>query len=143
LTQHGRHRSLRRVACEGGELVQQRIVIGLGVVIGLLSIPHAFLGLPDLWRQLTAAGVSPDLRGAIAVGWCFGSLSMVTLGLLVIWCGVHGGALARRCAITVGLAYMAFGAGSMLYRGLGPHFIGFLVIGFALTALALRGQWAR
>jgi hypothetical protein len=83
------------------------------------------------------------LRGAIAVGWCFGSLSMVTLGLLVIWCGAHAGALARRCAFTVGLAYLVFGAGSMLYRGVGPHFIGFLVIGSALAALALWGSWTR
>ena len=118
--------------------MRHRIVVILGVLIALLCIPHAFIGLPDLWRQLTAAGVDADLRGALAVGWSFGSLTMLTLGLVVIWCGLDGGALARRCALTVGVAYMAFGVGATLYHGFGPHLLAFFLIGLSLSGVTAR-----
>lgn len=126
-------RELRRSVCEYAILV-------LGLLIFLSGFAHAFLGWPQLSSALAAAGVAPDLRGALAVGWTFGSVAMHTLGLLVVLGFFQlrrGNRFARWVAFLVGLMYLLFGLGAYLGRGMSPHFLAFMLIGALLGAAAL------
>jgi hypothetical protein len=62
--------------------------IGLGVAAGVLlllsSAAHALLGWPQFGAALADAGLDGQTVGALAVGWYFGSVSMLAFGVIVL-----------------------------------------------------------
>jgi len=113
-------------------------VLQIAGALTLLSvIPHAFLAWPSFRRDLLATGVDPNVVGALAAGWMFGSTAMVVFGVL----GLVAGARLRRgdrSGVTVmrivALAYVLFGAAAFVARGMNPHFMYFVAIGVLIAA---------
>jgi hypothetical protein len=115
----------------------------LGLVTAAGAIPHALGGWPRAAESLGTAGVDPDLIGGIAAGWHFGSAAMLALGAIVVlaWRDARaGGDFGWRAALTVGAAYVAFGAAAIVLRGGRPQFLGFLAIGAGLVWASLRAR---
>ena len=117
-----------------------------GVTGGLLlvagSAAHAFAGWPPLRGALIGAGVDPALVGALAVGWVFGSVSMLAFGGIVLRAGIwmaRGREVDRAPVLVIGSIYVLFGAGAFLFRDLNPHFLLFILNG-ALVAWAGSGR---
>lgn len=113
-------------------------VLQIAGALTLLSvIPHAFLAWPSFRRDLLTTGVDPNVVGALAAGWMFGSTAMVVFGLLGL---VSGARLRRgdRSGVTVmrlvALAYVLFGATAFVARGMNPHFMYFVAIGVLIAA---------
>lgn len=128
--------------------MKARAVLGMaaGALLTLSSIAHAFLGWPALRPALDAAEVAPEVVGALAVGWYFGSLSMLVFGIIVLWTAVQ---VARRGdaptgpALAIAVAYLAFGLVTYLTRDFNPHFLLFVVTGALVGAFCLWGRGAR
>lgn len=115
------------------------------VVSGILMIfggfAHALAGWPSMAAALSEQGIDPDLAGALAVGWSFGSIAMLSMGVTVLLSlralrrGVRD---AFGIAMTAGLAYVVFGLGAFAYQFPNPHFLFFIVVGIMLC-LSLVG----
>jgi hypothetical protein len=108
----------------------------LGVVIGVFlaisAFAHAFVGWPKLDAELSAAMVDPDLAGAIAAGWYFGSVAMFAFGAMVFLAGLRlrqGRAVSSGPIHIIGTAYVLFGAAAFIARDLSPHFLFFVFTG--------------
>lgn len=124
---------MRRKLCEA-------LVLVAGLVILLSAYPHATAGWPSLRPALVDAGVDGDVVAALGIGWYFGSVAMAALGLTAILVFVElrrGHARARRFAVVVAAAYLAFGLTAWLTRDLNPHFLIFVVPGALLLLGAL------
>ncbi len=114
-------------------------ILVLGALIFAAGFAHAFGGWPPLSAELARSGVDPGIRGALGVGWMFGSASMWGFGLLVVACFFHlrrDVRLAKWVALIVGLVFLAFGGGAYLARDFNPHFLAFVAVGGLLTAAA-------
>lgn len=117
------------------------------VVSGILMIfggfAHAVAGWPAMAAALAEQGIDPNLAGALAVGWSFGSIAMLSMGVTVLLSlralrrGVRD---AFGIAMTAGLAYVVFGLGAFAYRFPNPHFLFFIVVGIMLC-VSLFGCW--
>lgn len=118
-----------------------RTVAGLigGALLVLSSFAHAFLGWPALEAELKQAGVDLDLTRALGIGWIFGSVAMLTFGLIVLRLGLRslrGKQTDSGAVLIVGVSYTAFGLGAFFWTHFNPHFIGFVVIGLIVAAAA-------
>ena len=119
-----------------------RLIILGGALSVLLAGPHAFLGWPSIAEGLIAAKIDPDLVAGFSVGWYFGSLSMVALGLVVLLIAraVRTDLWAFLAALVVGLTYVAFGVAAALYRSPRPQFGAFLVTGLLIAGGAVYAR---
>lgn len=115
----------------GRPCVSTRLINLGGTLSVILAILHAFAGWPSISGELVSAGVDPGLVAGIAVGWYFGSVAMVALGMVVL--AVAGSVAtnlwAFRVTLVVGLSYAVFGLGALLYRSPKPQFLAFAVMG--------------
>jgi hypothetical protein len=117
----------------------------LGGISALLlvasSAAHAFLGWPAFEDALARQGVDGATRGALAVGWYFGSVAMLVFGVIVlsdtamIW---RGRPVDPKHLWAIAGGYIVFGLVAWLTRDLNPHFLLFLVTGLLVAGLALR-----
>jgi hypothetical protein len=119
-----------------------KLGLALGVLLALLSLPHALAGWPPLGQVLDASGVVPDVRAGLAVGWVFGSVGLVVMGTVVALASfqLRESTLARHVTAVVGLGQLVFGLCALVYRDGNPHFAGFVAIGAALVAVALSAR---
>lgn len=108
------------------------------------GLAHAGLGWPDLRSQLVRGGLQPaaDVLGATGAGWLFGSVCMFTFSAIfaaVTWGLSRGDSSQTPLRITslIGLAYLIFGIGGCLGRGVSSHFLAFGTLGL------LFGLWSR
>jgi hypothetical protein len=118
------------------------LLILAGALLVLGAFAHAFLGWPPLRKALESHGCTLELIGAVAAGWTFGGVAMLTFGVLVICDGyrlLRGAVVSVASAPAVGAAYLAFGATAWLLRDLHPHFLLFVLTGF----LVVLPCWAR
>lgn len=102
-----------------------------GVLMVVSGFAHALAGWPELQSEL-AGRVDPDGLEVAAIGWHFGSVAMVTFGLLGLLSVARlrrGEVGARWTPVLVGAAYVLFAVGAFAYRGLRVHFLGFLILG--------------
>lgn len=123
--------------------MKPRAVLGLvgGLLLLASSLAHAFLGWPQIRDALAAAGTEPQLVGALAVGWHFGSVAMAAFGVIVTAIAVarlRGRAPSILPAAVVAVTYLAFGTGALIARHGSPHFLAFLVLGLLVGALAFH-----
>ena len=113
-----------------------------GALMVLSSAAHAFLGWPPLRGDLKSAGVAEDLVGALAVGWYFGSVAMLTLGAITLRSGLmlrggdHSGVTPVRI---IAACYLAFGFVTFVSRNFNPHFLVFIVTGL-LAGIPVSGK---
>jgi hypothetical protein len=113
-----------------------------GAVMVLGAIPHAFFAWPHFRAALLAAAVDPDVVGAIAAAWRFGSVMMVATGLVVVgqgaWVWRGHAALSARVVGPIGLAWLGYGIVAMVARDGSTHLSAYVVAGtLAMAALAL------
>jgi hypothetical protein len=112
----------------------------LGIIAALMlilsSAAHSLLGWPALRSELAAAEVPGDLMLGLKIGWQFGGVAMLTLGviLLVLFARrLRGGTASVVPARVVALAYLAFGAWALAASRGDPFFLVFIVPGLLLA----------
>jgi hypothetical protein len=121
-----------------------RIGITAGVLAGgmlvVSSVAHAFMGWPPYEAALAAQGVDQSVLVGLSVGWFFGSVAMLTLGLLILWMvrlAAWGDLRSPMGAWMVALAYAGFGIVAFVLQGLNPHFLAFIVNGILVAGFAV------
>lgn len=123
--------------------MNSRVVVGiLGAVLLIASSwAHAFLGWPHFREILTKANVDADSIGSLAVGWHFGSVSMLTIGLIVLMAAIRvqqGKYAATEGIKVVAIAYIAFGGAAFYFRNFEPSFLMFVATGLLIGWFAFR-----
>jgi hypothetical protein len=119
-------------------------LLPVGTMLLLLSsAAHAFLGWPPIRTALEQSSVAEDLIGGLAVGWYFGSASMMAFAFIVFiaWLQTRGHKVDARGAVAaISVTYIVFGSTAFVARSFNPHFLGFIVIGLivAIPLLAVR-----
>lgn len=111
-----------------------------GTLLVLSSAAHAFLGWPAVSAELKQVSADHDLNMTVAIGWIFGSVAMLTYGLIVLRLALRllrGKQTDSGAVLIVGVSYAAFGLGAFLWTSFDPHFIGFVVIGLIVAVAAL------
>ena len=124
--------------------MHRHAILVLGLWTAISAFPHALLGWPPFASQLAALGANADLADGLAVGWWFGSLAFLMMGVLVLlaWREIDTSPLAWRVVLAIGATIAFFGAAALVYRSGDPFFIGFVVSGGLLAASALRARSA-
>lgn len=129
----------RRVKLAGAAGYVSATVLVLG------GLAHALGGWPPMSSALRESGVDADLAGALAVGWFFGSVSMLTFGAIV-------SVSARRSSRGIGAlpgvwliaaAYAGFGCAAFLLRHFNPHFLIFIFSGLLVASHAALAGGSR
>jgi hypothetical protein len=121
----------------------QRIRNVLGLIAGLLmlasSAAHGILGWRVVWTSLRQLHASPDAIETMALGWRFGSLSMLAFGAilsLIFLSRLRGRNASLMPAVVIGSAYVAFGGWALAVTK-DPFFFVFVIPGvLALIATA-------
>jgi len=118
----------------------KRTRIALGLAVGALLVAsglgHCLLGWRQLGAELAVVKVPPDLRQALAIGWSFGGVAMITFGciVLMLFAGLaRGRAVSLRPAQVIALAYVLFGTCAFVAAGFAPFFLVFIVPGLLLA----------
>jgi len=118
-----------------------------GVLLLLSAVSHALFGWPSIRDKLLHGGAEPDLVGAIAIGWYFGSVAMAVFGIAILlsWRErIRGKPMGRDVVILVSVTYLAFGTYAFVARSFNSHFLlAFLVPGFLLALPAAFCRWRR
>ncbi len=119
--------------------IAQASLLLSGIFIALSAIPHFFLAWPAMNQKLLDLGAGNDLRHALFIGWSFGSVAMLVMGLLLgaTWHGLkRGHASLNIIPLVMGSAYLLFGLAAFVYRDYNSHFFFFIIPG----AMALLGS---
>lgn len=109
-----------------------------GVVLILSAFAHSLLGWSSMSGRLAQTNAPSDLVLGLKLGWIFGGVVMVVLGLLclVIFTKRFRGERASTLApILIAVAYLGFAAWAAIVTSGDPFFFIFAVPG-ALLAIA-------
>ena len=108
------------------------------VIIILSSGAHSLLGWPGLRTQLASASAPQALVDGLAMGWHFGGLMMLVIGLMVLWLVrvARDGASVWLPLFVIGLAYESFAIGCAVLLGFDPFLFIFLIPGALLSCAA-------
>lgn len=124
-----------------------RALAAVAAAILLLSSgAHSLMGWPALRTQLAATNAPDALVDGLAMGWHFAGLTMLVLGVVVLWLlavsrsGVPG---IRVPLLVIGAAYVLFGVGCAVLIGWDPFLFTFLVPGVLLVVAGLRTPQGR
>jgi hypothetical protein len=116
-----------------------RIALGYitGAMMVLSSGAHSLLGWPSTTAKLAKTNVPADLVRGLTIGWHFGGFSILTFGAIVIWTFTN--VLRNRPvslvpALLIGIAYLATGIWALVYSGMNPFFLIFIIPGAMLIA---------
>jgi hypothetical protein len=114
-----------------------------GFVIAMLilasALAHALLGWPAMETSLAAQSIDRDLLGALAVGWYFGSASMLAFSFIVAVQALRrfkGASLDIGTLSSIAAVYVLFGTAAFILRSFNPHFLLFVVTGILVAAFA-------
>lgn len=120
----------------------------LGVAVTLLILAsawaHGLIGWPTMQQSIGGGNVHPDVVGALAIGWYFGSASMLAFGLIV---GLQAIRRLKHLPVDLGslwviaIVYLSFGAAAFVLRNLNPHFLIFVVTGVLTATFAFLCAW--
>ena len=120
-------------------------LVAAGILI-LSSGAHSLMGWPGLRTQLAATSAPAALVDGLAMGWHFAGMTMLVLGVLVLWLlavSRSGVPNIRLPLLVIGGAYVLFGVGCAVLLGWDPFLLIFLVPGVLLAIagmlLASRG----
>ena len=110
------------------------------VILVLSSGAHSLMGWPALRTQLSATNAPAALVDGLAMGWHFAGLTMLVLGVLVLWLlaiSRSGAPSIRLPLLVIGGAYVLFAIGCALLLGWDPFLFTFLVPGVLLAVAGL------
>ena len=117
-------------------------IIAAGMLI-LSSAAHSLLGWRAIHGELTTAQVPADLVVGLKIGWQFGGVAMLALGVILLALflqRLRGGNASLVPARVVALVYLAFGAWALVASGGEPFFFMFIVQGGLLAIAGFRGR---
>ena len=83
----------------------------------LSSVAHALLGWPAMRGELQKVGAGSDLMRGLGAGWYFGSVAMLTFGVVTLICGLRfkrGDFSGAVPAQVIGAGYVLFGLAAFL-----------------------------
>lgn len=109
------------------------------VLILLSSAAHTLLGWKALSAELEAAHVQGNLLLGLRLGWYFGGLAMLLLGVILLalfGARLRGESRPLLPATVVAIGYLAFGAWALAVSG-DPFFTVFIVPGVLLAVASL------
>jgi len=109
------------------------------VIIILSSGAHSLLGWPGLRTQLAATQAPGALVDGLAMGWHFGGMMMLVIGVVVLWLvrvGRDGTTSVWVPLFLIGLAYELFAIGCAVLLGFDPFLFIFLIPGALLSCAA-------
>ena len=112
------------------------------VLMLLSSAAHVLLGWKALSAELAAAHVQGDLLLGLRLGWYFGGLAMLLLGIILLTlfaARLRGERRPLLPAAVVAIGYVAFGAWALAVSG-DPFFMVFIVPGALLAVASLFGS---
>ena len=121
------------------------LTLAAAVIVLLSSAAHSLLGWPGLRTQLAAASAPAALVDGLAMGWHFGGLMMLVIGLVILWLVRIARAGATNVWLplfVIGVAYELFAIGCAVLLGFDPFLFIFLIPGSLLSCAAamLRGR---
>ena len=121
------------------------LVLLAGAAMALSSAAHSLGGWPPLRSALETAGAPQALEQALATGWYFGSVSMLTFGVILILCGLRmkrGDASLVAASRAIAACYVVFGVAAFLTHHFNPHFLAFIIPGLlaGVPVLNLKRQ---
>jgi hypothetical protein len=127
--------------------MRARAILGLvaGAMLILSSAAHSVLGWKGLGGELAAAQVPPDLLLGVKIGWQFGGVAMLVLGVVVVAQAtrrLRGQVVWTLPEIVIAAAYLGFGTWALVASDFNPFFAVFIVPGalLALSALPRRRE---
>jgi hypothetical protein len=109
------------------------------VIMILSSGAHSLLGWPGLRTQLAAANAPAALVDGLAMGWHFGGLMMLVIGVVVLWLvrvARDGATNVWLPLFVIGIAYELFAIGCAVLLGFDPFLFVFLIPGSLLSCAA-------
>jgi hypothetical protein len=86
-------------------------IVGAAILL-LSSASHSILGWRGLSAELAGTNTPPDLRLGLMIGWQFGGVAMLVLGILMLSLfmrRLRGEAVPSYPAVIVAIAYLLFG----------------------------------
>lgn len=111
-----------------------RVRTGVGIAASLFlivsSAAHGMLGWPAMMRELAKTDTPPELTRGLEVGWLFGSVCMVTFGVLLTrlfarrWRRLHEDPAP---VYIIALGYLAFGLWALQKTDFDPFYAVFIV----------------
>ena len=119
--------------------VPRALTVVAAVIIVLSSGAHSLLGWPGLRTQLAAANAPTALVDGLAMGWHFGGVMMLVIGLVVLWLvkiGREGTISVWLPLFVIGLVYELFAIGCAVLLGFDPFLFVFLIPGSLLSCAA-------
>jgi hypothetical protein len=108
----------------------------------LSSAAHVLLGWKALSAELEAAHVQGELLLGLRIGWYFGGVAMLLLGIILLTlfaARLRGERRPLLPAAVVALGYLAFGGWALTVSG-NPFFMVFIVPGALLAVASLFGS---
>lgn len=113
-----------------------------GTLLFASGLAHALVGWPQLAPVLVSASVPAETIAAMAVGWYFGSVSMLSFGAMAVSFALLRSPSAAVPLGIIAVAYTAFGSAAYILRNFNPHFLGFIAIGLLAATGALFARRA-
>lgn len=114
--------------------------IFLAVVIFASAMAHGLLGWPAFQSPLETAEVDPNIIGALAIGWYFGSAAMLGFAMIVLCQAIR----FHKCRQTdqatiwaIASIYVAFGSVAWFVRNFNSHFLLFIFTGILVGMFAI------
>jgi hypothetical protein len=119
-------------------LRRARDILGIVAALMLLlsSAAHSLLGWRAMHGELPAAQVPGDLMAGLKIGWQFGGVAMLTLGVILLTLfaqRLRAGTASLVPARIVSLDYLAFGAWALVASRGEPFFFVLIVPGLWLA----------
>ena len=117
-----------------------RSIIGIvaSAILIISSGMHSLMGWPAMLQQLRATNAPADLISGMRIGWQWGGLAMLVLGIITLMIFVHrlrGDMVSAFPALVIGSAYTAFGVWAIVSTT-NPFFLIFIVPGILLLIAA-------
>ena len=117
-----------------------RTILGLvaGVMLVLSSVAHSVMGWSVMHGQLAATTAPADLVTGLGLGWRFGGVAMLAMGIIVLDIFVARLRARPRStfpAAVIGLVYLAFGVYAYAADP-NPFYIGVFIVPGVLLAVA-------
>jgi hypothetical protein len=108
--------------------------LGLSVALLLLASAgaHAFLGWPPFRQLLDVGNIDSKVIAGLAVGWYFGSASMLGFAGVVFHQALRrlkGVPVQPGALWVISLMYIVFGTSAYLLRDFNSHFLLFILTG--------------
>jgi hypothetical protein len=122
-----------------------RSILGLiaAFLLILSSAAHSILGWKELSTQLAATNAPGDLVLGLRLGWQFGGVVMLALGLmlgLLFLKRFRGSDTPTFPALIVGLAYLAFGGWALVVSRFDLFFLVFIIPGVLFVVASVGGR---